>query len=116
MAPGPNAMRHHATESGRSFRTLLVAIVGAALGVRVLYTILVAPSIIGFGDYQFYQHGANLLAEGHGFAHPTQVCHGTSAPAAFQPALWPMLRMVFSALGAKPVLIHKLVGAGVGPA
>ena len=109
-------MAARALAGNRSFRTNLALIVGAALVLRVLYTVLAARDLSGLGDYQFFQNVPNLLADGEGFTNPFLAAQGTFEPTALHPPLWPLLLSVSSALGGTSELAHKLVGtlAGTG--
>jgi 4-amino-4-deoxy-L-arabinose transferase-like glycosyltransferase len=109
-------MAARALAGNRSFRTDLALIVGAALVLRVLYTVLAARDLSGLGDYQFFQNVPNLVADGRGFTNPFLAAQGTFEPTALHPPLWPLLLSVSSALGGTSELAHKLVGtlAGTG--
>lgn len=89
-------------------------IVAAALVLRMLYTVLAAKDLGGFGDYTFFHTVAGLIADGDGFTNPFLAARGEYEPTALHPPLWPLLLSGASALGATGELAHKLVGSLVG--
>ena len=99
-----------------SFRGRLVAIAALALGVRVLYTVLVGRHTDGIGDFFYYQGIANLLADGRGFVDPFLSSPEQSYPSALHPPLWSLALAVPSTLGATSILAHRLIGTLAGTA
>ena len=97
------------------FRLQLALIVGGALVLRVLYTVLESRHLGGFGDYRYFHGVARLIADGHGFSNPFRAGYGLGyEPTALHPPLWPLILSLPSALGATSELAHKLVGCLIG--
>lgn len=100
----------------QGFRARLAAIAGAALVIRVLYTVLIGQDTPGVGDF-FYYHGiANGLAAGRGFVDPFVSTDAAPYPSALHPPLWPLALAAASKLGATTLLAHRLVGCLIGAA
>ncbi len=95
-----------------SFRAGLLLLAAAALAVRLIYILLIAPAPVGVGgDAGFYHSAANLIAHGHllyrgifGHAYVTQE----------HPPLFPLLLSVSSLFGGDSLLAHRVVGCALG--
>ncbi len=83
-----------------------------ALGVRLLYILLIAPAPVGVGgDAGFYHSAANLIAHGH-FLY--RRIFGRTYVTAEHPPLFPLVLAVSSVLGGDSLLAHRIVGCLVG--
>src|SRR5256885_15728171 len=88
------------------------AVTVAALGVRLLYSLVIARSPVGIGgDAGFSHSAADLIAHGH-FYYRTILGH--SSRTAEHPPLYPLLLSVGSLLGAKSLLAHRLMSCAIG--
>jgi 4-amino-4-deoxy-L-arabinose transferase-like glycosyltransferase len=122
-AAGPGAEPERAGETtdddrraDRRWLLALVAIALVGLGIRVGYVVgWHALDSVG-GDAYYYHHGANLLAEGHGFVHPFAWDDGVKVPGADHPPGYIVLLAVPSLLGFDGIRAHQitscLIGAG----
>src|SRR5436305_171972 len=92
-----------------------LALLGAAaLAVRLLYILVLAPAPVGVGgDAGFYHSAADLIADGR-FLY--RGIFGHAYVTAEHPPLFPLVLSLVSALGAKTLLAHRLVGCVVGSA
>lgn len=101
-----------------SFRRRLAAIAALGFAGRAAFALASgSDSLAASGDPRFFHLSANLLADGHGFISPVLwLAHGASAAATEHPPLWSAVLAVFSALGARSVPAHQLVGCAVGAA
>ena len=105
------------TGEGRPRQRFALALGGVALvgfGVRVVYTLVVAPDELGF-DAIWYELQSETLAEGHGYVDPDLFYRvGRSVPTANFPPLWPMVLALASVVGLDGTVSHQLVGAFLG--
>jgi 4-amino-4-deoxy-L-arabinose transferase-like glycosyltransferase len=84
----------------------------AALGVRLLYILVVARSPVGIGgDAGFYHSAANLIAHGH-FYYRGIFSHAYVT--AEHPPLYPLLLSLSSLVGADSLLAHRIVSCLIG--
>ena len=109
------------------FERALALIAGAALVLRALYTLVIAPNLAGPGDFYFYHWSANLIADGRGYIDPVGLAfQGVSQPTAIHPPLWSFVLSVVSFFGGsgEPVghlsghdfVAHRLTGGVCGTA
>lgn len=92
-----------------------LAIVAVALSVRVGYVAFFARRHLPLADPLSYHLLGNLIASGHGFVNPLQyVFGGRAVPTASEPPMFPLILAAGSALGARTVLWHQLLGAALG--
>jgi hypothetical protein len=109
----------------RRFGFQLILIAAAGLVIRVVYVLAVARGAPGFGDFQFYNSTAGLLADGKGFISPFELAyHGQSVPTAAHPPAWSFVLSAVSAVfgnGASPTdllandfVAHRLAGCVLG--
>ena len=99
----------------RSFYGRLALIAAAGLAVRLVYLFSLARGVHGIGDWYFFDWGANLLAQGHGFINPQEyVFHGRTVASAGHPPLWEILLSGVSWLGGTGQLAHRACGSVVG--
>lgn len=99
----------------RGFERRLLAIAAAALVLRVLYVLFVAPGPSN-DDASWYHRAAALLADGRGYLNPFELLgpHHTLLPTAMHPPLWPFLLALFTKLGVNSYAHQQLVNACVG--
>lgn len=84
----------------------------AALAVRLLYILVLAPAPVGVGgDAGFYHSAANLIGQGR-FLY--RGIFGHAYVTAEHPPLFPLVLSVASVLGAKTLLAHRIVGCVIG--
>jgi 4-amino-4-deoxy-L-arabinose transferase-like glycosyltransferase len=99
----------------RSFGGRLALIVAAALTVRVAYTLAIARSTPGIGDFFYYHWIANLIADGRGYIDPfDELLRGQVNASAGHPPLWPALLSLVSELGGRSLEAHRLTGCVLG--
>jgi 4-amino-4-deoxy-L-arabinose transferase-like glycosyltransferase len=99
----------------RRFHWALFAIVAVAVAVRLVYVYVLAPDVVGAGDWHYFHWQANLIASGHGFIEPySYMFTGESIPSASHPPLWTVLLAGVSKLGFTHPHAHRAVGAFVG--
>ena len=98
-------------DAGLSRRQL--ALLGtAALGVRLLYILVIARDPVGVGgDASFYHSAANQLANGHFFY---REIFGHSYPTALHPPLFSIALSPVALLGGVHVLAQRVVGCVIG--
>lgn len=96
-------------------RAWWLAVVSLALAVRIGYVAAFATRHLPFADPLSYHLLANVISDGHGFVNPLLfVFRGRSVPTASEPPLFPLVLAAGSALGARTVLWHELLGAVLG--
>ncbi len=99
----------------RSFRRRLAVIVAVGAMIRVVYIVGWRRDVAVWGDSYFYQYGANLLADGHGFINPLDYLAAHQVhQAADHPPLYIAYLALWSLLGARSVLWHMLASALLG--
>ncbi len=119
----------------RTFSGRLVAIVIVGLILRVWYASAVAPDLALSGDASYYHEAANLLADGHGFIDPVRhdfagrridIVTATGdertitlpvpfdVPTAGHPPVYVVYLSLFSRLGIRSVLGHRIASALLG--
>lgn len=99
----------------RTFAWRLVLIAAVGLAIRLVYLFAFARGVHGIGDWYFFDWGANLLAQGHGFINPLEyVFHGKSVHSAGHPPLWEILLSGVSWVGGTGQLAHRATGCVVG--
>jgi 4-amino-4-deoxy-L-arabinose transferase-like glycosyltransferase len=125
--PTPAALRSRAD---RRFRLALLAVVGAALAVRVAYLVVVDPRVGDLSDATAYHLLGRHLADGLGFVRPfDHELFGLTRPTAEYPPLFPALlggltllgldtvdgqRCALCVVGAATVGVTGLVGRRIG--
>ncbi len=83
-----------------------------ALGVRLLYVLVIARGPVGVGgDAGYYHSAANLIADGHFL---DRRIHGGTYPTAEHPPLYPLVLSVVSLLGGRALLAHRIAGCVIG--
>jgi 4-amino-4-deoxy-L-arabinose transferase-like glycosyltransferase len=98
-----------------SFRGRLAVIVAGAVGLRLLYVLVLAREVTAAGDSAFYHLVANLLADGQGFIDPFYYDQdGTELPSALHPPLYPLALSGVSLLGGTGTLSHRAFGCLLG--
>jgi len=114
--PAPGRKRPPWERDGRSFWLILGGIVLAAVIVRVLYTLLVAPWPPKALDDQFYFSGLpRLLADGKGFISPFQsILKGVSVPTAEHPPFYSVVLAGFAKVGLGSSDAQRLTGSLFG--
>ncbi len=96
----------------RSFGPRIALVALAALGVRLLYILVIAPAPVGVGgDAGFYHSAANLIAQGHFYY---REIFGHAQPTAEHPPLYPLLLSLLSLPGATSLLAHRIAGCVLG--
>lgn len=110
--------RANAARDSRRFWLMLVLIALAGLAWRVIYITRIGREYATYGDPYFYHQQAIFLAEGHGFADPSQWrATGRYVATSFHPPLYPMALSVSSFLGFSSYFAHRItsciIGAGV---
>jgi hypothetical protein len=83
----------------RGFGARLALIAGAALALRLLQAILVAPDTQPLTDGDYFRQVGRFLSEGRGFIHPGELLFGREEPTAEHPPLWPLLLAGLNELG-----------------
>lgn len=97
------------------FVAWLAGIAAAALAIRLVYALLVAPPPPALSDAGFFHLLANLLADGRGFVRPYElIFFGDVTPTAEHPPAWPVLLAGMSELGGRSHDAHRVVGALCG--
>ena len=98
------------------FERRLAVIAAVALAVRLTYILVVRThDELPGPDAFLYHHGANLLADGHGFLDPYEyINRRVVEPAADHPPAYMLYLAVFSVLGFTSPLSHMLVSAVLG--
>jgi 4-amino-4-deoxy-L-arabinose transferase-like glycosyltransferase len=98
-----------------SFRGRLAAIVAAAVGLRLLYVLVLAREVSAAGDSQFYHAVANFLADGEGFIDPVALAdYGAEVPTAAHPPLYPAVLSAVSFIGGTDTHSHRALGCLLG--
>lgn len=94
------------------FRTSIALIGLIALGIRVVYILLVSPAPTGIGgDAGFYHSAANLIAHGH-FLY--RGIFGHAYHTAEHPPLYPLVLSASSLLGGDSLTAHRVVSCVIG--
>lgn len=88
----------------------------AAFGLRVGYTFGWHHLETVAGDAYYYHHGANLLADGHGFVHPYAWDDGVSMPGADHPPGYILALAVPSLVGLRTIIDHQVFSCLLGTA
>jgi 4-amino-4-deoxy-L-arabinose transferase-like glycosyltransferase len=97
------------------FRVRLAAIAAGALGLRLLYVLVLARDVPMAGDSQFFHAVPKLISEGHGFIEPfVFVKLGIEAPTAAHPPLYPLVLSALSVVGIDGALAQRALGALTG--
>jgi 4-amino-4-deoxy-L-arabinose transferase-like glycosyltransferase len=93
----------------------LLLIAAGGLVVRLVILFGPARDVQGFGDWNFFHRGANLIADGHWFVEPfTKLFEGRFAPSAGHPPLWELLLGGVSWLGGTSPNAHRFAGCLLG--
>ncbi len=101
----------HRARSG-SFRAAIGSLAIAALVVRLLYILVIAPAPAGVGgDAGFYNSAANLIAHGHFYY---RGIFGHAYATAEHPPLYPLILSLVSLAGDTSLLGHRIVGCVLG--
>ncbi len=83
-----------------------------ALGIRLLYILVIAPEPVGIGgDGSFYHSAANLLADGHFYE---RRIFGHAYETALHPPLFSIVLSPVALLGGVHVLPQRIVGCVIG--
>jgi 4-amino-4-deoxy-L-arabinose transferase-like glycosyltransferase len=99
----------------RSFGGRLALIAAVGLALRVAYTLAIARSTPGIGDFFYYHWIANLIADGRGYVDPFDATiRGQYNASAGHPPLWPALLSLVSELGGRSLEAHRLTGCVAG--
>jgi 4-amino-4-deoxy-L-arabinose transferase-like glycosyltransferase len=100
----------------RRFGVWLVAIVVVGAAIRLGYVWFDRRDVgLEFNDGIYYHHGANVLADGHGFVNPLeQMANGRAEPNADHPPLYLVYLAWFSFLGLRTVTEHLVVSTLLG--
>jgi 4-amino-4-deoxy-L-arabinose transferase-like glycosyltransferase len=94
-------------------RLLLIAAGGFAVRLVILFG--PARDVKGFGDWNFFHDGANLIADGHWFVEPfVHLFEGKYVPSAGHPPLWELLLGGVSWLGGTSPNAHRFAGCVLG--
>jgi 4-amino-4-deoxy-L-arabinose transferase-like glycosyltransferase len=97
-----------------ALRPALALIALGALGVRLLYILVIARAPVGVGgDAGFYHSAANLIAHGH-FYYRGIFSHAYVT--AEHPPLYPLALSLSSLVGADSLLAHRVVSCVIGTA
>lgn len=95
-----------------SFHGRLAAIVAGAVGLRLLYVLVLAREVTAAGDSTYFHEQANLLADGHGFIDPFMLEDGGGeVPTAGHPPLYPLVLSVVSLMGGTGTHSHRALGS-----
>lgn len=100
--------------STATFRRALLAIVAAGLALRVAYVVFGPGGSVPFGDAVTYHGGANLLAAGRGYIDPLTWNAGVTRPSAYHPPLYTTYLALWSVVGLKSALWHRLASSVLG--
>ena len=121
----------------RTFRGRLTAITVLGLAVRLAYTLTVAHDFELKGDASYYHQAANLLADGKGFVDPVRIARAGQpieivtangeprtitlpdpfvVPTAGHPPVYVVYLALFSKLGVRSILGHRIASALLGSA
>src|SRR3954447_12066071 len=95
----------------RGFTVRLLAIVAAGLVVRLVYAVVGGPHLLIAGDARTFHSLANSIAAGHGF-----VREFDGATTADHPPLYPLYLSLFSAVGLKSWVAHRVASCLLGAA
>ena len=99
----------------RRFFTRLALITLLGLAVRLAFVLLVRREQQVWGDSYVYHWGGRLLAEGHGLIEPLRFnATGVVKQQGAEPPLYVGLLGIFSWLGLRSFLTHKIIGACMG--
>jgi 4-amino-4-deoxy-L-arabinose transferase-like glycosyltransferase len=97
------------------FAAWLAGIAAAALAIRLVYALALAPEPEFISDAGYFHLLANLIADGRGFIRPFDlVFDGAVRPTAEHPPAWPLLLAAMSKLGGTSHDAHRAVGALCG--
>jgi 4-amino-4-deoxy-L-arabinose transferase-like glycosyltransferase len=97
----------------------------AALLLRIVYMLTIAPALPGIADEAFYYHAADLMVQGHGYTQPfLAIFYGRYVPTALHPPLWPAVLAIVSlftaqgggsgSLSGTAAELHRAVGCLCG--
>ncbi len=99
------------------FERRLAAITLLALAGRIAYTLAARHDTPAWGDSFSYHYGANLLADGRGFIDPLRYdFFRITTPSAYHPPLYTLYLAVWSTVGVRSILGHRLVSCLLGAA
>jgi 4-amino-4-deoxy-L-arabinose transferase-like glycosyltransferase len=97
------------------FLAWLSGIAAAALAIRLVYALALAPDTVFLSDAGFFHLLGNLLAEGRGFIRPFDlVFYDQVRPTAEHPPAWPVLLAAMSKLGGTSHDAHRVVACLCG--
>ena len=104
-------------DGGRRFRLVLAGITVAGLAWRVIYVMAWRRHAVVWGDAFYYHHGANLLADGHGFIEPVDyLLQHIRVEAADHPPVYLLYLTAFTLVGLRTVTAHLLASCLIGAA
>jgi hypothetical protein len=102
-------------DARRAFALSLAGIAVAAFAIRVVFIVVVDPSVPRLSDANAYHLLANQLADGKGYIRPFDLrLLGLHHPTAEYPPLFPAVLGVASAMGAKSVEAQRVFSAVLG--
>src|SRR3954451_10348402 len=89
----------------------------AAFGLIIRLVVLFGPArdVKGYGDWNFFHHGANLIGDGHWFVEPfEELFRGKLVPSAGHPPLWEVMLGIESSPGGPGPTAHRAVCCVLG--
>jgi 4-amino-4-deoxy-L-arabinose transferase-like glycosyltransferase len=93
----------------------LVVVAALALAIRLVYALTVAADPEPLSDAWYFQHVANLIADGTGYVRPTDWLGAhVRTPTAEHPPLYPLVLAASSTLGATGLEGHRVVSCLIG--
>ncbi|MDX6648186.1 MAG: hypothetical protein QOJ97_137 [Solirubrobacteraceae bacterium] len=97
------------------FAAWLAGIAAAALAIRLVYALALAPAPVFLSDAGYFHLLGNLIAEGRGFIRPFDLAFfDVVRPTAEHPPAWPVLLSAMSKLGGTSWDAHRVVACLCG--
>ncbi len=111
---GPSRVTTVLIVTTRTFRRGLFAAALLGLAVRLAYILIVRRDVLLQGDPFFYDFGARLLVQGHGFIEPTPFINGIVEQSASHPPLYLLYLAIPSSVGLDTPVWHMLWSSLLG--
>src|SRR3954468_8579997 len=100
--------------SRRPFLVRLAALLVLALGLRLVYSLLIVKTQPLLGDGLEFHNLAYSIADSHRYAQASFLTPDRVLPTADKPPLYPLVLALFTAVGGHGWIPHQIAGALIG--